>query len=339
MQTTAPFIIANNSFVAVGGNSYITINQTSSLGVPITPVTFTYNLPSVGAITNIVVATDSSQYWFIIGGSKGLVVLGGQAGAGWNGDPTTLGLLSIYPLGSYSHVRTLKTNGAQLFILTDTLLDSLIISPVTVQKGGTEALAHIANTQQFQDTPKTFSDLHISGSYLLLATTVGLFQASSPTLVWQRIALPESPLAVSALYTVTSNNGWENIYALATSASRHQSSVYRLALTPEKNLSLFQDYFIKNIPTFFINVEDFRNYMTNNGALFELSRSRYLQQPVIVEKLPPDFRFGEYQLALRATPLIQTLPTNAETIRRLSYDPATGASLAYGNFGIMVNQY
>ena len=69
-----------------------------------------------------------------------------------------------------------------------------------------------------------------------------------------------------------------------------------------------------------------------------MSRSKYLQQPVVLEKLPPDFRFGEYQLARRATALIPTLPATAETIRKLTYDPATGASLAYGNFGIKINQ-
>jgi len=344
VQTLATFTPAGISLIAIGGNNILTLTQTGDTTGPITPITLKYVLPDIGAVTSIEIVTDTHQSWLVVGGSTGVAFLSDQYGNGWQGDLIS-GLAQLSPLswrkiGQYSNVRKLASDTGTLFILTDTLLDSLLVTPTALIQYNEKTIKRLATTQAVPGNPLTFSDLIVTEASLFLATTVGLMQSlrDAPTdmRVWSLIKLHESPGPVSALYAVT-GGGMTNLYALATSQTLHQSRIYRLAIGSNNKVVPFEDYFIKNFPTFFINIGSFRNYMTNNGALFEFSRSRYLAQPVILEKLPPDFRFGVYEAAQRATSLAP-LPVTANTIRRVAYDPATGSLLAYGDFGIKINR-
>ncbi len=329
VQTLATFSIRDISVIAAAGKNMLTLTKTGNASGPTQPITYTYTLPDIGAVTSIVLV----QNWFVVGGSTGVAVLAAQDGSGWTGDFSQLQSFFWKKIGAYTNVRTLAADNSFLYIITDKKVDSCVISQQAI-KNYSYTITQLASVDTLASKPQTLSDFVLTDSFMFLATTTGLLVSPLIDPVWSTVTLNESPGAVSALYLTKGAAGY-TLYALASSASLHQSRIYRLAVIDGKLLS-FEDYFIKDVPTFFISLGNFRNYMTNNGALFEFSRSKYIYQPVILEKLPPDFRFGVYQLAQRATPLT-TVPVTAQTIRRLAYDPATGNMLAYGDFGIKIN--
>ncbi len=329
VQTLATFRVRDISIIAVAGKNMLTLTKTGDSSGPTLPKTYTYTLPDIGAVTSIVLV----QNWFVVGGSTGVAVLSAQDGSGWTGAFSQLQSFVWKKIGIYSNVRTLAAQDSSLYIVTDKIVDSCLLTQNSI-KNNSYTLNRLASVDTLSSKPKTISDFVITDSLMFLATTTGLLVSPLREPVWSTVTLNESPGAVSAFYLTKGAAGY-TLYALASSASLHQSRIYRLAIIDGK-LASFEDYFIKDVPTFFVSLGNFRNYMTNNGALFEFSRSAYIYQPVVLEKLPPDFRFGVYQLGQRATPLT-AVPVNARTIRKLAYDPATGNMLAYGDFGIKIN--
>ena len=329
IQTLATFTYNSYSLIAAAGKNTLTLTKTGDGSGPTQPITYTYTLPDIGAVTSIVLMKN----WFVVGGSTGVAVLAGQNGAGWTGSFDQLQSFVWRKIETYTNVRTLEADNTFLYIVTDKIVDTCLLTQNSI-KNNTYTINRLASVDTLASKPKTLSDFGLTDSLMFLATTTGLLVSPLIDPVWSPVTLNESPGAVSALYLTKGAAGY-TLYALASSASLHQSRIYRLAVIDGKVAS-FEDYFIKDVPTFFVSLGNFRNYMTNNGALFEFSRSAYIHQPVVLEKLPPDFRFGVYQLGQRATPLT-ALPLTARTIRRLAYDPATGNMLAYGEFGIKIN--
>jgi hypothetical protein len=357
VQTLASFsnppysrIGSNSSVIIMGGNNLLSIMQTQG-ALQKKTYQFPDSLPEIGAITSIALWDNL----FAIGGSSGVAILANNAGQGWIGQLdlqlSQLNSLFFRTLGNYTNVRKLSFQNNNLYVLTDTQVDRISITADSINNGGAGFTQTLATVGTVPGNPKTFSDMIIAEPIVLLGTTNGLIRsgqlvncatADAKSIEWEMVSLNESPGPVSAFY-ITTPSGLEHntaqgstLYAVATSQSLHKTCVYRFYLSGSL-LTPFLDYFIKDVPSFFISRGDYRNYITTNGALFELSRSRYLNQPIVFEKLPAQFSCGMPLLGHAANPIYQ-LPKTGNTIRRLNIDPASGGLIVYGDFGTFINQ-
>lgn len=312
------------------------------------------DLPNIGDITSITTGFNGTDGWIFIGGTNGLAVLCEENGSGWTGDLQPgleqLDSLKFKKIGNFKNILKLIAHDNNLYILTNTGVEKFVLDKFSFNLPIISSLVKIVDINNLPNNPESLSDLIISNKLAVLATSKNLlsFNLDINTNNWQIIDLNESSGPITRLYAI-SRTGLEtdfsnlgNIYVLNGAISLHQSKIYRLTIDLKNNkitsntVQKIPDYFIQNLPSFFINVGDYRNYITNDGAIFELSRSKYLQSPIIFEKLLPDFRPGIYGLANKAAQITSILPEK-NYIRMMLRESATGSLLVYGDFGIKIN--
>ncbi len=291
-------------------------------------------LADIGAIITADIVSYGGNSWLVVGGSHGAAVLCRPDGTGWvtgalgsNFDelPQDLMWKKFY---SGRAVRKICANGDTFFLLTEESLHRFTPTPGLFLGGGLGPL--LADSTSFRPQYPTvrFSDLFVSNELALLATDVGLWRsgngkdvrdASSLTVGWQLVELPESMYSVTRLYPISPTGisqdilGDErggNVLALSSSVGRNGSSVYRLALQPvlggdevsNETVALLPDCFtviwsrneITEEPkrTYFVSRGDYRNYVATDGALWLFSRNAYAptNAPAFVEALPAAYR-------------------------------------------------
>lgn len=333
------------------------------------------DLECIENINSAAIISDNNFGWLVVGGSKGLAILTKKNGAGWNANQGLSkdfsGLDSemyFIKIGNYENIRKLIASKNKLYILTDTKIDRVELDAhnisYTIDSGVLNSITLAQSFKNTLDNVEIFSDLIISEPIALLGTSNGFFRsgnnvdiskATSDTLVnWTLIKMPESvgtiygngpatrffPITTTGQATDIFNNG--NIYLLNSYSGYEQAQIYRYALSSTNNtvtdssVLLFQDIFIKGKPTFFVNLEDYRNYIYTDGAVISASRSAFMDENPKLFLLPHGLRSGQRFGARNLVSLNLDL-NNFKSIGQLNRISA-GAYIVYGDFGIRINQ-
>lgn len=342
------------SAALVAGLQSVVLAQT--VGDPVI-VNFAHDLfGSMGAIVASAIVSDGTQSWITVGGNGGLLVLAYPDGRGIPNGSIGSGLAGFAPeliwrrIGDYRHVRKLVAQNGRLYILTDKLLERVIITPGAISNKDLFNAVNLATAGAIPDQLALFfSDIIISEPLILLATSSGLLRNSNSS-EWVPVALPESPGAVTRLWAVTQTQSdtdlyrappgvCGNLYVLAGNVSLDQARVYRFAVSytgdtlQEKTLTLFNDCFLKDRPTFFVNMGSYRNYFYTDGALWTASRSRYVAQKAFVQTMPVTLKSG-VKVRLPATGSLALSGNSVGQLQRLS---GTGSWVIPGDFGLVVH--
>ena len=271
-------------------------------------------LDELGAITTSALLFNDTQAWVVIGGNGGVAVLCHEDGSGVpvpfcknfkNFDDT----LRFKKLAISKDVKKIIAINNTLYILTKKQLLRVIITPHALN-----TMPECTLLAQADELHKAawLEDVIISGDLALLATSKGLWRVGdgrscktaqdSQQMNWTPVLLRESPGPVIQLFAVsptgneidvaTHNNGGQ-IYALSAYMGYHQARVYRLSIhtgaVTESTVRPFPDYFVKDIPTFYLNIGDYKNRLFTEGASIMLSRSRYnpTNTDAYIQSLPP----------------------------------------------------
>lgn len=336
-------------------------------------------LTSLGAITSAAILVSGTGGWFVVAGSGGVAVLANEDGTGF--DITAglasgfVGLTSTMrwiKLGTTTQVRKLMVRNAgiggtaQLFVLTNTTLERFTMTPAVVQSGAAAQSTILAQAGVLAGIQSTFfSDALISAPFGILATSSGLVRvgngadiataADQISVRWTAVPFNESVGPVSRLYGISTTGREEdlfspgnpgNIYFLNAFVGYHQTRLYRFTLDytgviTDTTLQTFPDYFVKNTPTFYLNVGDYRNYLATDGAIMALSQSRYIEQPPYVSLLGPKWRLGGQpqrlqQAVERAQKVVQ--PLTGKSMGKMLRQFASGAWLVGTDVGLFVNE-
>lgn len=328
-------------------------------------------LSKIGFINSADIISDGTNAWLVVGGSAGLAILAKPDGTGWDAsiglERDFVGLsndMSFRIIGNYKNIKKLVAINNRLYVLTNNKLDRLLIVRGAVELGIAN-LVTIAHSQEGSFTSTDFfSDVIISEPLGVLATSNGLFATSNISNVataihsndinWQTAQLPEVAGTFCGLGPVSrllglSPNGFEtginqngNIYALNGYVGYNEAQVYRFFVTPNpmptsNPLLLFPDLFILNKPTFYVNLEDYRNYFITDGAINAVSRSSYAGASPKLWLLHYPLASGQ-RFAAKNAALVDLNIENCKSIGRLTRDSASGSWLIYGDFGIRINQ-
>lgn len=328
-------------------------------------------LNKIGFITSADIISDGTNGWLVVGGSAGLAILAKPDGSGWN---ATVGLerdfvgltndMSFKILGNYKNIKKVVAIDNRLYVLTNNMLDRIEITSASIEFNQINNI-NIAHAQEGPFTSTDFfSDVIISEPLGTLATSNGLFTTPSTSniataihhndILWQVVSLPEVAgtfcgfgpvsrlLAISpnGFETGVSKNG--NIYALNGYVGYNEAQVYRFFVNQNNGASsnallLFPDMFILNKPTFYINLEDYRNYFITDGAINAISRSSYAGSSPKLWLLNYPLRSGQ-RFAAKNPTLLDLSIQQCKSIGRLTRDSASGSWLIYGDFGIRINQ-
>lgn len=336
-------------------------------------------LTSLGAITSAAILVSGTDGWFVVAGSGGVAVLANEDGTGFDiaaglasGFAGLTSTMRWIKLGTTTQVRKLMVRNAgiggtaQLFVLTNTTLERFTMTPAVVQSGAVAQSTILAQAGVLAGIQSTFfSDALISAPFGLLATSSGLLRvgngadiataADQISVGWTVVPFNESVGPVSRLYGISTTGREENlllpgnsgnIYFLNAFVGYHQTRLYRFTLDytgviTDTTLQTFPDYFVKNTPTFYLNVGDYRNYLATDGAIMALSQSRYIEQPPYVSLLGPKWRLGgqpqRLQQAIeRAQKVVQ--PLTGKSIGKMVRQFASGAWLVGTDVGLFVNE-
>ena len=327
-------------------------------------------LDTVGPITALEVASDTSNGWLFVGGSDGLAVLTQPDGTGWNAatqlsnNLTGLQAGTVFTMiGDYSFVKKLIYDGDFLFVISHTTIDRI---NVTTSNFGTNTLdvTTIASIGQNGVSVRGgFLDGIFSQALGIIATTGGLLRIGDGkdvrTIVnesdadWTHVPIAENAGAPTALYAVTQTNRAQDItknnggyfYVLTANVGLDQSRINRFAVEPlgavdpmtATTIQAFDDLFVKNIPSFLLSFGEFRSNFATDGALYFATRNKNINLPPIVLLTPsmPVPRVGVPDVGNRSTTVKINLQSGTE-INYFSRSQASGSWIAAGNFDTQV---
>lgn len=329
----------------------------------------------IGPISSCAVLTDGLYGWFVIGGSEGVAILADDQGQGWDaakGLQTKFqGLtqsMAFKKISGAKNVRKLIAINNLLFVLTDRTVERLTISASSIAASAVTSVVIAQLNDEQKACSSSYSDLIVSGPLALLATSFGLFRSGNLVDVqtvantrlagWTLVTLPESagsftaPGPVSRLFAI-SPDGFETsvanggtVFALNAYVGLDQVQIYRLSvqvndLVTDDSVTLFPDLFIRNMPTFFANLGNYRNYVVTDGSLIAVSRSAFGRAKPLLELLPPTLKSGQPQGArsrvsfinVQESPGFKTL-----SMGKLLRDSASGSWMVPGDFGVRIQQ-
>ena len=327
-------------------------------------------LNNLKAIIASAVVGDGTQSWIVVGGNGGLAVLAQQDGTGIpNGSITQnfTGLSSQLvwqKLGNYSNVRKLVSQNGSLYVLTDTLFERVTVTQELINQTVPFSSVNLATAQTLPNKLYYFfSDVVVSEPLVILATSSGLLRsgngvsvataASQNALNWQEVVMPESTGCATRLWAITQTGNETdlystppavsgNLYVLSGNVSRDQARMYRYVITynssgvTDGTVQLFNDFFIANRPTFFVNIGSYRNFFYTDGTLWSVSRSRYLFERLFVQSLPDVLKQGFRVRVPQTGGFFTDVDANAVgQVQRLS---GLGSWVIPGDFGLVVHQ-
>lgn len=266
---------------------------------------------SLGPIIAADIVSDGVSSWLVVGGSFGAAVLANPDGSGWPVGALEKGFVNLpstlvwKKLGSFEQVRKIIADEGNVYILTSAELRRIAAS-ADVFADATEQGVLLATARgllsSFVGENGSFSDLAISGKFGLLATSAGLFRvgngsdiSQSPSSIlthWEHFSLPESSGPVTRLVVISptgqptdfaKDERGGNVYILNACVATAQARIYRVSIEglvggadiSDSTIQLFQDMFVKDHVSLYLNRGDYRNYMATDGALLMMTRSTY----------------------------------------------------------------
>ncbi|HVW99435.1 MAG TPA: hypothetical protein VHA52_03205, partial [Candidatus Babeliaceae bacterium] len=307
-------------------------------------------LKSIGTITTACVASHEGKQIVCVGGSHGVAALTHDDGSG-------LGSLSAEQFHHNAHlswrllkhcskVNALSAHGDYLYIQTPLSFERVSIAKALDNPQATRSIP-ILRMGKVDDYYQAFNQVSIIGSSLLCATSQGLMQVpfvqDQPIDQLKPFVLPEALESVRCLYRVKahsfSSDGflYENLYLLNTSLNSNQARIYRVVVRHDSkgdiDYHLFPDFFVKDEPTFFVNLNSYATSFATNGALLGVTQSNLEDNSQLgfmdLQKLG--------MVSFRYTPQLSTIEIpQVQTFASLIYEPALGLWCTAGNFGLRI---
>jgi len=232
-------------------------------------------------------------------------------------------------IGDYKLVKKIYSEDKYLYVLTDKTFDR-------VELDNQLNIVTLASLENIIFNPQvTFSDFIVSGKFILLGTSIGLFKLDGI----QKLTEINIPGSVGPILKIIFNrsNNIGQLYVLSGYIGFYQSKINRLFVDLLNNtIEPINDMFIKNELTSFYDFESFRDIILPVGSTLLNINSKDLDEG----------------LALRSTPFLQTA-SRALTIDSFKYNldanklnqiygilqnSATGSLILNGDFGLIINQ-
>ncbi len=327
-------------------------------------------LDDLGPLCAAEVATDqTTNAWIFVGGINGLAVLSQADGAGF--DPATGPgdqLSNLTPgfsfkfVSGFSQILKLVADGQYLYVLTLDSLERIDLTQGNPGLGIVQAttIATVASTLITHEKG-SFLDCIISGKLALVGTSVGLMRNGNGTDIstattiadaaWTMITIPEGAGPIVQLYPVTQSGRAQDItaseggyfHALRGYYGKNQSQVNRFCVRAlgladditDTTVEPLLDLFVKDVPSYFLNFGEFRNFFRTDGAYGLSALSKQFATPVCLTQLPalPPARTGERFVGVRS----KKVPLNfgqATQINALMRNSASGSVSVAGDFAV-----
>ena len=333
-------------------------------------------LDTIESVTTAEIARngeDGNQGWLFVGGINGIAVLSDNAGNGWGPNnmelgPGLVGLtdgMSFKIIGNYSFVRKIINDGNFLYVLTDTQLDRIDLTEGNVGLGQIDPVTVASRANLLSLNQSTLIDCIVSGPFALLGTSIGLFRVGDNKKIteatnefsaeWTSVPLPEGVCTVIQLIPVSKTGRAQDItkeqggqiYVLDAYEGKNKSRIHRFSVQNIINndpvqadtLTLFDDLYIKDVPSFLLNFGIFKQSFTTDGALYFSIEDQNLTKPVSASltpvKTPPRTGVPFIGVSSRTVPI--TL-SNGSYISALLRSVASGSFLITGDFNVQVNE-
>lgn len=318
-------------------------------------------LSRLGCINSATIVNDAQNGWLVVGGSDGVAILMNTNGSGWAADPglskNFQGLqdtMFFKKIINLKDIKKLIGFDNFLFILTSS---SLYRTKVTPDAIANDNLILEKLTATSRNKFSSFSDLIVSPPIALIAASSGLFISSKgsilsddPSLIqWKMVEMPESagsfcgsgpatrfwPISLGSIEDIKNGNLW----VLNSYIGLNQGQIYRYTLRSNSQTSiiLFPDLFVKDKRTFFVNLEDYRNYVATDGAIIGVSRSAYAGQSPKLFLLSHTLKSGQ-RFGGRNVVNLQLGLQDFCTIGSMIKVSASGSWLVHGDFGLRINE-
>jgi len=329
-------------------------------------------LNEIGPITATEIASNGTNGWIFVGGSDGLAILSNPDGTGWNIGANQLankfdGLtngMSFKKIGNYRFVKKLIYDGDFLFVITNDLIDRINLTTTDFSSEKLDSVT-IATKESLKiiSNNGAILDAIVSQAFAIIATTGGLLRIEDDQDIrtvtnqiesnWIPIAIPEIAGAPTQLLSVTTTGREQDItrtiggqlYVLTSSTGFDQSRINRFAITSLENdqpmqketIEQFDDLFVENIPSFFINFGDFNSIFATDGALYFASRSKNNIQPprTVLTPAHPAPQVAARNVGERSLTVAIPLQNGTE-INALQRSQASGSWVIAGDFGMQV---
>ncbi len=316
--------------------------------------------------------------WLCVGGGQGLAILAQENGQGWTtlGDQLASGFVGLFAnnmpktfkkIGNYRFVRTLISDSNFLYVLTDTQLDRIALTPEKIVSGNLEAVT-IATPVDLAGVSQngSLSDCIISEKFALLATSAGLFRVGngrdigtaqdSAAVGWVPVEVNEGIGPITKLIAASKTTRAQDVakeeiggqvYVLSAYRGKNQAQINRFAVQNvvgnpigDETIAPFSDIFVEDIPSYFANLGQFKDLFTTDGALYFNTQNARLNLDSLVRLFPlePEARTGNRFLGTRSIINVPIDLSDALTITALLRNIASGSWIISGNFGIQVNE-
>ena len=303
--------------------------------------------------------------YIFVGGTKGLAILANDKGYSFDASEGLGNNLSgLYSgttckkIGSYSFIRKLICDHDRglLYVVSDTQLDRIDLHASNFITGD------IAATTLLSYNEKNYGmlfDAVISRSFGIIATSKGLYCTEAGTdirtaqnatdLVWQRVDLPDGLPTVRQLFCVTVSGNEQdittgkggNLYVLNTDKSKQKAQVYRFTINTSQpdyyTLELLPDFFVKDVPSYFAQLSNYRTWIYSDGALFFSERDKHSENNPILTLLAPQHR-GYQKFGINNHTIVPIDLKKASILQPILRSSASGAWLLAQNTMLTIHE-
>jgi len=329
-------------------------------------------LDDIGPITASAIGTDGTTGWFFVGGSNGLAVLSDENGNGWDIFENQLAShltgitqgMSFKKIGSYSFVKKIICDGTFLYIITHNVVDRIDLTTVDFASNTLQPVTVATRDSLFGGaSTSSILDGIISQACGILATTQGLFRVADNNSIekaaglyeieWTLLPIAEGAGSPSMLLSATTTNREQDItknsggqfYVLTSNAGGNQSTINRFVvnfLNPDEamqptTIQPFNDIFVENIPSFFLNFGRYTHALATDGGLYFATRNQHnrLSPETLLTPPYPIPQVGVRNVGERSIPVAINYNHGSE-INGLERSQASGSWIIAGNFGMQV---
>jgi len=274
--------------------------------------------------------------------------------------------MSFKTIGNYSFVRKIINDGNFLYVLTDTQLDRIDLTEGNVGLDQIDPITVASRAGLLSLNQSALTDCIISGPFALLGTSIGLFRVgdnkkitdaiNESSVEWTPVPLPEGVCTVTQLIPISKTGRAQDItkeqggqvYVLDAYQGKNKSRIHRFSVQNIINndpvqadtLTLFDDLYIKDVPSFLLNFGIFKQSFTTDGALYFATEDQDLNEPVLATltpvKTPP--RTGIPFVGVNNSTTVPITLMNGSYISALLRSVASGSFLITGDFNIQVNE-
>ncbi len=362
------------AFIPLNGSAFINtasfMNGTITQDFPIADTVISSIeggiLQDLGPIVAADIGVTPSEGYLFVGGSYGLAVLSKNDGSGW--DTTTElanGLtgftdgMSFKKVGNYKFVRKIIADGTFLYVLTDTGLDRIDLTQGAVGLGNAEITTLITpNTLSQRTFNGSFLDVVISEKFALLATSGGLFRIENGSDIrisipaWTFVQTPEGTTSVTKIVTATQTgraqdfarlNG-SNVYVIGGYRGKDRARLYRFMVNAvdsgvvnDTTLQPFNDMFLINDPTYYVNLSMFRNNFGTDGASYFTTSSKEFEMVPALSLFPSFAQVGTAFVGKKSHDVAVAFGQGVRIVNLLR-ENASGSWIIGGDFGLLVNE-